>query len=752
MRPDVLLPVLQFYPDLQTNSNRIAHLMPIPWLPSPLFWWDCDSPGIQKDSSWNNDEQAKRVTELAKFLVSQGSIEEERITILVPYTSQRFLVLYSLKKMGLIGVQCSSIDQCQGDENDVILVCLVRCDLENPGKLGFLKDVSRMVVATSRQRRCLIIVGSSQCFRTHTEWNQLIVSLEDRRISKEFPLQCPRHPHNLLTALDSRCFPKGCTDGCQILLECGHKCSMKCHPSSISHEKCQVPINHTYNPCGHTFELKCSEIDSCCPQVGAVQLLCGHKKDVKCGLSMIPEELLCTSNKEICLPCGHPMSLRCIIDEEIYKKEDFNPCFICQLGNVDPQQFKIVRELVEKINCKNIVNHNGKKRFIESDGITIINESVIRLKLCHISDSDVLDKILSRARIPLSLLKSAIPPIEAWDHTLSSNQRMEKSENYHTNQLLWRFLLQEIGFKISKEWQENSLTLLSAMAIIETVDLSNYEKKIQLAEIFAEKLEILKVNGIVSDHDFFVILKEAGDNLYDILSTHDCSTKWYDVFEPILAGSILKRLQSATVDHCASKLNIVTEDNMEEIKESELIKEKGEQFEGLEDDTMIDNRYKTNIADEISKFAFKEKESNEISRLRVKWKLYPVCDMIAPPSSEIPHDFLYQRSFADFLYVSIDLKSADFHVLKLAVPDLITAKTWGDMVYICIYIFIYTLKYLCIYTYIICIYMYIYMYEYIHINICIYICIYIFTYIYVHIYLYIYIYIHIYRSKKQFQI
>lgn len=687
MRPDVLLPVLQFYPDLQTNDGRIAHLMPVPWLPSPLYWWDCDSPGTQKDSSWNNDEQAKRVTELAKFLVSQGSIEEERITILVPYTSQRFLVLYLLKKMGLTGVQCSSIDQCQGDENDIILVCLVRCDLENPGKLGFLKDVSRIVVATSRQRRCLIIVGSSQCFRTHTEWNQLIVSLEDKRLSKEFPLQCPRHPHNFLKVLDSRCFPKGCADGCQTLMECGHKCTMKCHPSNISHEKCQVLVSHTYTPCGHTFELKCSEIDSCCPQVGSVQLLCRHKKDVKCGLSKIPEELLCTSNIEICLPCGHSMSLRCIVNEEIYKNEDFNPCFTCQLGNMDPEKFLIVRKFVQNVNSKNTVRHNGKKIFIDSEGIAILNEPVIRLKLCKMSDSNVLDKLLGRARIPLSLLKSAIPPIEAWDHTLSSNQRMEQSEKYYVNQLLWRFLLQEIGFKISKEWQENSLTLLSAMAMIETLDLSNYEKKVQSdAEMFAEKLEILKENGIVSDHDFFVVLKEAGDNLYDALSKHDCSTKWYDTFEPILAGSMLKRLQSATVDHCNCKVqeliisSEIDENDKEEYKKSELLKRSDEHSVALENEIIIGSRYETKLAEEILELAFEDKESEEMSCLRSKWGLYPVCDIIAPPSSEIPHDFLYQRSFADHLYVSIDLKSADFYVLKLAVPELLTAKTWGDFV------------------------------------------------------------------------
>merc|ERR1719491_2413301 len=52
-------------------------------------------------------------------------------------------------------------------------------------------------------------------------------------------------------------------------------------------------------------------------------------------------------------------------------------------------------------------------------------------------------------------------------------------------------------------------------------------------------------------------------------------------------------------------------------------------------------------------------------------------DINAPPYQEIPHDFLYKSSLANSYYISIDLKSADFHVLRLAAPELIQQRTWA---------------------------------------------------------------------------
>ena len=66
----------------------------------------------------------------------------------------------------------------QGDENNIVIVSLVRCDPEHPEKLGFMAEVNRMIVATSRQRQALVILGSVKCFGVHPEWSKLIDTLQ----------------------------------------------------------------------------------------------------------------------------------------------------------------------------------------------------------------------------------------------------------------------------------------------------------------------------------------------------------------------------------------------------------------------------------------------------------------------------------------------------------------------------------------------------------------------------------------------
>ena len=85
----------------------------------------------------------------------------------MPYSSQLFYTRMLLRQRQKINVIVSTIDQYQGDENDIIILCMVRCDPENPTKLGFLGETNRMIIATSRQKRALIMIGSETNFSTN---------------------------------------------------------------------------------------------------------------------------------------------------------------------------------------------------------------------------------------------------------------------------------------------------------------------------------------------------------------------------------------------------------------------------------------------------------------------------------------------------------------------------------------------------------------------------------------------------------
>ncbi len=68
----------------------------------------------------------------------------------------------------------STIDGFQGDQNDVIILSLVRCNRD--GAIGFLMEQSRRCVAQSRARCALVIIGSAATL-THSPaspWGPLL--------------------------------------------------------------------------------------------------------------------------------------------------------------------------------------------------------------------------------------------------------------------------------------------------------------------------------------------------------------------------------------------------------------------------------------------------------------------------------------------------------------------------------------------------------------------------------------------------
>ncbi len=57
------------------------------------------------------------------------------------------------------GIRVATIDNYQGEESDVVIASLVRCN--DAGSVGFLKERQRINVLLSRARQGLIIIGSA---------------------------------------------------------------------------------------------------------------------------------------------------------------------------------------------------------------------------------------------------------------------------------------------------------------------------------------------------------------------------------------------------------------------------------------------------------------------------------------------------------------------------------------------------------------------------------------------------------------
>lgn len=63
----------------------------------------------------------------------------------------------------LADVKCIVVDKYQGEENDIILLSLVRSNAD--AKIGFLKTENRVCVALSRAKKGLYVVGNMENLR-----------------------------------------------------------------------------------------------------------------------------------------------------------------------------------------------------------------------------------------------------------------------------------------------------------------------------------------------------------------------------------------------------------------------------------------------------------------------------------------------------------------------------------------------------------------------------------------------------------
>ncbi|KAF9553827.1 hypothetical protein CPC08DRAFT_727629 [Agrocybe pediades] len=102
-----------------------------------------------KGHSWRNVRQVDAVIKIAGILHAQG----KSFRIITPYDPQRSLLENSLKQTSLPWEdKCFNVDSFQGNEDDYIIVSIVRTN-----KLGFLNDQRRVNVMLTRCKKGMII-------------------------------------------------------------------------------------------------------------------------------------------------------------------------------------------------------------------------------------------------------------------------------------------------------------------------------------------------------------------------------------------------------------------------------------------------------------------------------------------------------------------------------------------------------------------------------------------------------------------
>jgi hypothetical protein len=306
----------------------------VPGFVDNIFFWNLHG---NKESrplaglSACNATEAEAVIQLCKWLLLCG-VPPSAITVITPYKGQKTLIISSLRKAGCLPsfkdnassnvpmITVSTIDRYQGDENDIVILSLVKTQ---PGNM-FVGLLNRFIVAVSRARLGFYIVGSVGAVVTQggsdsagpKHWRRFIDMLSNKRvappvmnmddvfamaspeknfsdsdtekqhddddvadqpevavhqeqsshgINESLPICCPRHRNSRIMINDLSNFPtlakwdEFCHEICPKKLDgCGHPCKLLCH-SPVLQPHTPMCLEAVPRPCEQHahIELQC---------------------------------------------------------------------------------------------------------------------------------------------------------------------------------------------------------------------------------------------------------------------------------------------------------------------------------------------------------------------------------------------------------------------------------------------------------------------------------------------------------------
>ncbi|XP_051489082.1 NFX1-type zinc finger-containing protein 1 isoform X2 [Apus apus] len=348
MRPEIAqLLSPHIYQELENHPSVLTYEN-IKGVLANLFFVEHDFPEqeIQEGKSHQNPHEAQFVVELCKYLLCQDYLPSQ-ITILTTYTGQLFCLRKLMPAKTFAGVKVHVVDKYQGEENDIILLSLVRSNKEE--RTGFLQIPNRICVALSRARKGLYCIGNMRMLGKVPLWSKIIHTLREKgHIGHSLALSCQNHPATrtlVSTAADFSKVPEGgCSRPCEFRLSCGHVCMRACHPYDAQHTEyqclkpcqkvlcadghrcprscyepcgpCMVMVEKTISKCGHLQMVPCSvpESEVICQEPCQKMLNCGHTCNQFCGQECTKR---CPELVTVTLKCGHNQKVKCWITEEM---------------------------------------------------------------------------------------------------------------------------------------------------------------------------------------------------------------------------------------------------------------------------------------------------------------------------------------------------------------------------------------------------------------------------------------------------
>lgn len=351
------------YPSLQDGEN-VMNYPSVVGMKERLFWLHHDQleAGAAShdplNTSHSNDFEVEMTVSLISHLVKQGEYSQDDIAVITPYLGQLHKLRRRMESMFEIclndrdlaeledyenkdreasitvkkkqsgkttllkSVRAATVDNFQGEEAKVIIISLVRSNLQK--KCGFLSTSNRINVLLSRAKHGMYIIGNSSTYYNVPMWEEVIDMLSASDcIGTSLELQCSRHPDTPIRVSEPDHFKlfspeSGCNLPCDKRLHCGHSCTGRCH-SDILHNvvHCLEPCPRPQKGCDHACPRRCGDpcLDRCSVQLKNINLAlpCGHRlSSAKCWETQDPASIRCRVLVRRTVPgCNHDVEVQC---------------------------------------------------------------------------------------------------------------------------------------------------------------------------------------------------------------------------------------------------------------------------------------------------------------------------------------------------------------------------------------------------------------------------------------------------------
>ena len=360
MRPEIAALTKRIYDHEIIDHESVRDFDNIHGVCHNLFFIEHNHPermvgGLQ---SYANDHEAKFIVALCEYLLLQG-YKQSQITVLTMYIGQLLRLKELMPRDTCREVRICAVDNFQGEENDIILLSLVRSNEEN--RIGFLEESNRICVALSRARKGLYCIGNFSLLKRKSDlWKDICNQLEKTKgIANNLQLICKKHKNVTVVRRADDFNPfGGCNIPCGIRRQCGHACDQPCHASDDHWFTCRKPCPRKC-PREHVCLEKCHHPKKCPPCSHLMTKTvpkCNHEQLVPCSVD--PEKFSCRRRCQKMLSCGHQCGNNCgencsskcqvsVIKSLLCGHEGKLPCFR------DPTTFTNCQKACRKIlDCK----------------------------------------------------------------------------------------------------------------------------------------------------------------------------------------------------------------------------------------------------------------------------------------------------------------------------------------------------------------------------------------------------------------